>query len=199
MQPGLPQVRSAWAIMAKLLWCRVCGMTAIDLTGGETMLHPAIDRLISFAFKIGYSEVRLLTNGTMKNTATLLASRFPGLRFSVSCHSHLPEELAEIGQSVWYSKQVFPFLKEFADRINYINICPSMINKHFEDTPLAIHNMVPDAGICLKMLGYETGATVPKWLDYAKVNTGARNLLSADPCARVDFRCFGHCQHKPGH
>lgn len=193
MPANTPMQVSAWKICLKLLWCRICRMKDIDLTGGEALLHPHIDFIVSFACAIGYREVRILTNGNNVRMARNLEVKYPKIKFSVSFHSHIDFEGFSIYRTGVATENVRMFIKWHGDYISYVNCCPSVYNQNMYQTLLWIHKMVPHAVICIKMLGYETGESVPDFLPYHITNQAVKRLLQECPKARIDFRCFGHC------
>jgi organic radical activating enzyme len=184
--------REMYWVIFRILVIKLCGLKKIDFTGGEPTMHPYITKLVWICDILGFKEIRLVTNGTMARVVREMLIH-ENLRLSVSVHSHISGDLAEIGKNKDYPEKLFSFLREFSEIINYVNMVPTALSTDFEFTPSAIHQIVPKAVLCIKMLDYNFKNDIPVKPDYKIINNAARRLLNSSQSVRLDFRCFPHC------
>lgn len=82
------------------------GARYFGVFGGEPLMYPYLNEVVSYAFKKGYKDVIIFTKGTLIDYEKAKELRSIGIKeIQVSCDSHIPEIYEEIvGQQGAFSK-----------------------------------------------------------------------------------------------
>ena len=72
------------AVLRAVGECRSLGVGSISLTGGEPLLYPDLDRVLTAAAQMPEIKVTVCTNGTLLTTRRAARFREVGLRVNVS-------------------------------------------------------------------------------------------------------------------
>ena len=82
------------------------GARYFGIFGGEPLMYPYLNNIISYAFRKGYKDIIIFTKGTLINYEKAKSLRSIGIKeMQVSCDSHIPDIYDEIvGQKGAYKK-----------------------------------------------------------------------------------------------
>ncbi|MBU5427241.1 radical SAM protein [Tissierella pigra] len=139
------------------------GARYLGIFGGEPLLYPYLEDIVSYAYRIGYMNVIIFTKGTLINFEKAKKMRSIGVtEIQVSCDSHIPEQYDKIvGQ-----------------------------NGAFEDFYKAIYYLM-SVGIKVKLKVVVTKTNInfmPELIDYfTNLNIDCINLEVVVPVGRADF------------